>query len=366
MPSLSKTAALALFAFSMFGCAAEGDALDVGQETTSLSQIAQTSALSLPVTVRGTGKATLSGTIYTNPKATGTATLLSVHGLSGTSKVWAPINEALFADAKLGGPVKQIFALDLPGHGDSTIPTGLPAGVKFGDLTIEDNADIIVQAIRALAAQGNGPTLVVGHGAGALAIAAAQEKLLAEGTNLGALGVRRVLFYAPLPPTGRPWTQPATAAASNLAQYLKSDDTLGTTYALPADAWARQGFTLPNGELVAGAPTAAQVTALGYSAIEPVSTLLQITEAPNPTTGAVIKRPTVRAGAFAAANGTNAVIVSFSQNVSVPAADVKDLYQYLTGDATFASYVALDTPDAVSNAFITNPVAVVQSTAKFF
>src|SRR5262245_28126285 len=99
MRSFSSKAG-ALLALLMFGCAADEGA-DLGyEEVAHAAQAQATSTLEIPVTIRGTGKATLRNTVWTNPKpsATAAATILSVPGLSATGKVFGPLNDALFAD----------------------------------------------------------------------------------------------------------------------------------------------------------------------------------------------------------------------------------------------------------------------------
>jgi hypothetical protein len=98
------------------------------------------------VSVRGTGSATIHAKVYNNPANRGATTVLAVHGLTGTATTWQPLSAAMFADSTLGRAVKRVVAIDFVGHGLSSVPT-LPAGVKFGDLLIEDNVSVLIQAI---------------------------------------------------------------------------------------------------------------------------------------------------------------------------------------------------------------------------
>ena len=350
------------------GCSAADEGTESGeqeQEPTRAHDLAPAPALTstsvdLPITVRGTGAATLRANVFANPAApaTASATILSIPGLGATAKVFDPLTAALFADPALGAAVKQVVTIDPVGHGASSVPTGLPEGVTYGDLTIEDGVDAIVQALRGLAAQGYGPQLIVSAGLGGLEVAAAQERLLAEGSSLAQIGVRSVLLYAPVPSSGRPWTLPATAAT--ISQYYADDAARGRVYALAPEVWARSGFTTSAGTVVADGPSAAQVTELGLSAPEPVAVVEQLFE-----TGTVL-RPIVRAGAFAAENGTRLIAVGLSENTSVQPPDVADFYAHLTGDTTGARYVAITAPDAVANYFITQPALTLQATRAHF
>jgi pimeloyl-ACP methyl ester carboxylesterase len=365
--SAFSTRAGAFLALFVVGCGAADDAADRGyEEPAHASQIQTSSTLDIPVTVRGTGTATLKNNVYSNPSASASAstTILSVPGLGATGRVFEPLTQALLADAALRANVKQAITLDLPGHGQSTLPAGLPAGIKYGDLTLDDHVDIVVQTIEALQKQGSAPALVVSHGVGALYVAAAQQKLLDRGSSLSKLGVRRVLFYAPVPSHGRPWTQPAQEA--NVNSFFASDATAGTTYKLTPEAWTRQNFTTRAGTLAPTAPAAADLATKGWIASEPLGAVLQLTETAPPAGGAVVNRPTVNAGVFAAANGTQLITVAFAENNAVSAADVTSFHQHLSGDTANANLVTVEGPDAVSSAFITSPGKVLESTRKFF
>lgn len=334
--------------------------MDEPAEAEHAAQLAASSTVDVPVKLRGTAAATLKATVYVNPKAGGTSTILSVPGFTATGKFYGPLTTALFADTVTGQTVKQVVTLDLPGHGDST----RAAGIKYGDLTIDDYADALVQSIQVLSGKGLGPVLVVGAGAGGLTIAAAQEQLLKAGSSLSKLGVRSALLYAPVPSAGRPWTmQPVNPQINSYIQTTPAD---GAVYTVPLDIWNRQGFTNKAGTKLASSPTADQVTAGGFAASEPVAVVSQLTGINDPAKGAPTPRPTVRAGAFSAENGTNLIVLGFSEAIQVPTADVADFYVHLTGDAAKARFAEVVGPEAVSNAYFTIPKAVIEATYKFF
>ncbi|MET0341131.1 MAG: hypothetical protein ABW252_09015 [Polyangiales bacterium] len=311
------------------------------------------------MTLRGTGKATLKATIYKNPTAGGQATILSVPGFTASGKSLEKLAAATFANTATGPTVKQVIAVDLPGHGASTKPTG----VKYGDLTVEDYADAVTQTIQALAAQGNGPQLVFGYGSSGLAIAVAQDKLLKSGSSLSKLGVRSALLYAPVPSAGQAWTAPATPAT--ITTFVTSSDADGSVFKVTDDLWNRQGFTNKAGTGGVGAPTAAEVTAGGFNAAEPLAVVSQLTGINGPA-GAPVARPAVAAGIFGAANGTQLIVVGFSEGIQVTSADAKAFYAYLSGDAAGAKFTEVVDPLAVSSAFYTIPEKVVAATTKFF
>ncbi|MET0339633.1 MAG: alpha/beta fold hydrolase [Polyangiales bacterium] len=321
----------------------------------------------LPVTVRGTGKATIRLVTVDNPKAPAQAvTILDVHGLGNTGRVFDPLTYALYNDESQGVRVKRVITLDMIGHGGSSLPTNLPRGVNFGALTVDDNVDVLRQVIEALRAQSSAPQFLVGHSAGALTIAALQEKLLAQGSSLQKLGVVIALFIAPIPSTGRPWTPPSSSEVNKITPYVKVETNgRGIFIDLPPAQWLQASFTDRTGALATNAPTVAQITAAGYTAIEPIMTAAQVYELVYPGVP-TIKRPSIRAGAFAAANGTRVAVVGFAQDLLVNPSDARDFYRHLSGDATDKSFLTIDFPDAVHNMTIVNPSRVITAQKVLF
>lgn len=360
MTSFSKQIVGAVLALSVVGCGDEGSASGTDAQPEVAAQVSASSSIDVPVTVHGSGKATLKANVYKNPSGAGQATILSVPGFTATSKALEKLAAATFANPAVGPTVKQIITVDLPGHGGSTKPTG----VKYGELTVEDYGDAIVQTIKALAAQNNGPQLVFGYGASGLAIASAQEQLLKAGSSLSKIGVSTALLYAPVPSAGRPWTQ--TAVSATLNQYVTTTDADGAVYKITDELWNRSAFTNKAGTGGQGAPTAAEVAANGYNATEPGAVLSQMTTTADPSKGAIVPRPEVRAGAFGAANGTQLIVVGFSEAIQVNSADSADFYVHLTGDAAKAKFTEVVDPLAVSGAFFTIPDKTIAATVKFF
>ena len=352
------------------GCA---DATDVSETLPETGGAAQQAAatqarsnLDLPVKLRGTGSATIRAVITENSAAPAQgATLLDVHGLGTTGRVFDPLTGALFADPQQGPRVRRVITIDMVGHGGSTFPTGLPRGTNFGSLTIDDNVSVLRQVVEGLRAQSLGPQMIVGHSLGALTITALQQTLLNEGSNLSKLGISIALLIAPIPATGQPWTQPSTAEASKLEPYFVVDNSKGIYLSVPADIWLQSSFSDRSGKRAANAPTAQQVTSAGYMGPEPVYTLLQVFE-----TGFLTvpkrNRPSVSAGAFAAANATRLAVVGFSEDQLVSAADARAYYTHLTGDTTGKNYLDITFPDAVHNMTIVNPSRVIDAMKVLF
>jgi pimeloyl-ACP methyl ester carboxylesterase len=326
---------------------------------------AKTQDVTFQVKLRETGSATIHASVYSNPRSFSRTTVLAVHGLSETGFTFEPLARAIFADRFLGAAVRRVVAIDMPGHGDSTYPAGLPNGARFGDLLIEDNVSVVLQSIDALRRKGFGASVLMGHSMGGLEVQASQEALLAQGSSLRAHGISSVVLLAPVPAHGRPWTP----ASSDPSAFIVTDATLGTYLQLTPEAFVFQAFTTKAGMVAATAPTPAEVAAGRYVGPEPITTLLELVEQPIPLpdgTTTVIPRPSVREGAFGPRNGTLATVVSFSEDVLVPAADLKDLYEYLTGDKRDRLYRPVGADDAVHATYISNPGEVVAALRPMF
>ncbi|MET0341553.1 MAG: alpha/beta fold hydrolase [Polyangiales bacterium] len=351
-----------MFAALFVGCAASDESdLSLAPSTPVARQQVASRTLDIPVKVKTTGSAVLKCNVVANPAASEFAdsTVLSIAGLSASGRVFDAFNAALVADS-LGSFVRQTITLDLPGHGQSPMPTG----VKYGDVNIDDNIDIVVQTLEALNRQGSAPALITAHGLGALYVAGAQQKLLDRGSSLSKLGVRGVLMYTPVPSHGLPWTQPKQDPNSD--SYVKNDPVHGAVYTQPAAQWVFQNFSTRAGKLAAGAPTPADVTARGWAAPEPLATVLQLAEIGLNDGDPIVPRPTLRANLFAAVNRTQLIVVTFPESSAMAPAEVTGFYRHLTGDRLNAYAVSVPGPDSVNYAFITVPQRVIEATRMFF
>jgi pimeloyl-ACP methyl ester carboxylesterase len=338
-----------------------------GEATGTTESALDATDVSFNVALRGTGTSTIHGHIYTNPATCNGVNVLAVHGLSGTGFYFGPLAQAIFADSGLSRAIKRIVAIDMPGHGDSTFPSNLPDGVQFGDLTIDDNVSVLVQSIDALRSRGLGPKVVIGHSMGGLEVQGAQQALLSSGSSLAAHGVFGAILLAPVPPHGQQWVRPPSGDPT---PFIVNDPTLGSYLSLPPAVWIQAGtFTNLAGQVVSDAPSVDQVTNGRYVGPEPLLTLLQLVESPVPLPDGgsfTIPRPTVSAGAFALKHATPLVLVSFSQDVLVPAVNLGPLYEYLTGDTHDVLYSPVVADDAVHGMLISNPTGMLDAIRSMF
>ncbi len=316
--------------------------------------------LSFPITLRGTGAATIAAHVFENPAHRGAVNVLAVHGIAETGFVFGPLAQAIFADRALGLTVRRIVAIDLPGHGDSSDPTKLPAGVTFGDLTIEDDANVVIQSIDSLRRLAIPPSAVVAHSMGGLEVQVAQQELLDEGSSLAAHGVFAAALLAPVPVADVPWVPPP----SDLSPFVVTDPVLGAYVLLPPAVFIGFAFTTTSGTLATDAPTPDQVQAARYIGAEPLTSALELVGAtvPAPDGGTVtLRRPSASAGSLGARHGTLTTVVSFSEDILVPAQYLGPLYEYLTGDKRDVLYRPVVAPDAVHEMLISNPTGLLDA-----
>jgi len=337
-----------------FVCACSAPSPTNAEAAGSTASAITSGALSFPVTVRGTGAATIAAHVFENPTHRGVVNVLAVHGLSETGFIFGPLAQTIFADRALGLTVRRIVAIDLPGHGDSSDPTNLPEGVNFGDLTIEDETSVVIQSIDALRKLGVAASAIVAHSMGGLEVQLAQQELLDQGSSLAAHGIFGAALLAPVPVANVPWVPPQ----SDLSAFIVADPVLGTYVQLTPAAFIALAFSTTSGTVATDAPTAAEVQAAGYVGAEPLSSVLELIGAsvPAPDGGTVtLQRPSAKAGSLGAEHGTLTTIASFSEDVLVPAQYLGPLYEYLTGDKHDRLYKPVVAPDAVHEMLISNP-----------
>jgi len=340
------------------GCAR---AVDAVPDVEGSAETLRTSNFELEVALRGTGLVAIDVSVFSDRIWPTGDTVLAIHGLTETGPTYAPLADEVLGQLGLRPRIGRVIAISLPGHGASGFPENLPSGVTFGQLTIEDNVAVVLQVIDKLRLRGLAPQIIVGHSMGGLAVQASQQALIAQSSSLAAKGIELAVLLAPVPPHGRPWTQPPP---SELEPFIVQDPALGPYLALSAEAWLGGGFLTKAGTIAPNAPTPDEVETLGYNGFEPLTTLLQLVESPITLpdgTMVTVPRPSVDAGVFAPAKGTRLELISFSEDGLVQAPDLANLYEHLTGDTTGAGLHEVVAPDAVHSMFISNPEGLVDA-----
>jgi pimeloyl-ACP methyl ester carboxylesterase len=313
---------------------------------------------SFPVTLRGTGSATIHASIYNNPGNRGVTTILAVHGFTERATMFEPLANAIYADSILKFAVKRIISIDLVAHGSSSNPT-LPSPTTYGDLLIEDNISVVIQAIDKLRAANMGPQVIMGHSMGGLAIQGVQEALLAANSSLSKKGVKGAILIAAVPNRNVAWTHTPTALSAPPSPFVVNDPVLGVIFDVPpAAARSTGGFTrISDGQIPANVPPVEVFVANDWSSPEPSSTAVELTGVVgNPDT-----RPACRQNAFASQNGTVLSVLSFSEDALVRATEQPALYTFLTGKPSTGAtlYRPIVANDAVHSMYISNPAGLI-------
>ncbi len=282
----------------------------------------------------------------------GGITVMAVHGLAHTGNTMRPLAEELFDNPPNGVRVKKVILLNMPGRGGSGLPYGNPA-VKFGDLTIEDEAQVLLGAL----ARHEDVSVIVGHSKGGLDIQVAQQYLINNGKNLrGKFGITDVVLIASAYPSAviDPFLE-SGAGLGLVDAYTTSNSSLGSFVSVDPDSFLNLFFTTDlNGGFVPGTPTVTELEALGYKSAESLAASIQ-------TAGTANLRPTVRANIFTCATGTQAHMIVGIHDVFNDPVQIGTLYQYLTGDASLANVTIVETADSVHDQYITNPAALVNA-----
>ncbi|MES2215953.1 MAG: alpha/beta hydrolase [Patescibacteria group bacterium] len=108
-----------------------------------------------------------------------------LHGLVHTADTFLPIGTAMLHRDK---KIHSVILINRVGHGGSSLPYG-PAGVVFGDITVDDESTVLLGVIDRLTANGADISELIAHSlAGSIALAA-NDKLVAAGTSFSKLGI---------------------------------------------------------------------------------------------------------------------------------------------------------------------------------
>src|SRR6185437_4932906 len=147
----------------------------------------------------------------------------------------------------------RFISIDLPGHGESSLPTG----TLFGDLSLEDYSAAVLGTLDRLADQGIKTTTLVGHSMGGAVVLLTQQSLVSNGSSLrDAYGVKHAVLLAPAA-----WPQGIPCAlcqnqqiAATLGQFESAGPVLGPSVQFPSAAFVALAWSTPDGALAPYAP----------------------------------------------------------------------------------------------------------------
>ncbi len=295
-------------------------------------------------------------TVYVNedlPCARGFRTFFAIHGYVHSAATWEPFAEALF-DNPTGFPACRVVAIDLPGHGHSAVPAGLP----YSELSLQDYVTAIQSALEALPARGLRPRSLIGHSQGALLIQMLQQRLVDAGTSLRrSFGVVKTHLLAPTSPEGVPWQFVDTGAHLQLLeQFLDEDQGI---VVIPEIAWPFIFFAN-----LSGIPSPDTPDLTGYASPEPLLSSLELTG-----TEPIPARPDVNEGVFADRglftlfHGTFVSVTAFEQDLLVAPRDAAAVYDHLAATCNRRRFVEVRGELAVHDFYISNPAELLEAVA---
>lgn len=262
-------------------------------------------------------------------------TAFAIHGINATAASWGR-----FADAFFVGPSEEqlclIAAIDHPGHGLS----GLPQGVLFGELIVEDYARAVMEVLDRLSWRGIHPTILMGHSQGTLTIQAMQQTLREEGSSLrDRFGVRDAVFFGTQGPMQLPaeFVLPDAALEASIEAAKITTEEKGTFVPGPPEVFQLNWFINLDLALSSDAPSVEEIAAGGWNADIPLFAVLQAVgvQGFNP--------PPADPGVLASSLGTTLHLIHFADDPwSLNAAAI---YEYLTGDASLSGFIPVTDPD---------------------
>lgn len=273
-------------------------------------------------------------------------TLAFVHGFAHSAATWNPLVDEIFAGGRRGFACKALL-IDLPGHGSSS----LPSGISYGELLVDDYVTAVLGTLDELRGQGLRPTALIGHSMGGLVVEGAQSRLLSGGSSLARrYGIRFAALLSPVAAAEHPWQFAETGAATSLVgAFLALDPAKGPVVRLDAATWAFLFFTNFSDAPSPATPSPARIDALGYDFDEAAFAASQVVGAPPFARFSVGPRP------FDPRHGTLLTFVSPSQDKFSSRREAKIAYQQLTGDSRLLGFFPIDDAFAVHDMHVAEP-----------
>jgi pimeloyl-ACP methyl ester carboxylesterase len=269
--------------------------------------------------------------------------------LSHTAATWQNFAEQVLLDSDPECRLGKILAMDLPGHGGSSLPWST-SGIKFGDLTLQDYAQTLISTVDRLKASRLPVNILLAHSMGGVITQLAQNKLLLQKSSFKRKGIESVVLLASSLPKPLAWNLADSGAGAQLAApYIKQNIDLGGYAEIPAPNWLGLFFTNFTQQFVLGTPSLSEVQGRGYVALESLTAagqLLRIQGFPPPQ---------VDQGLFVRQHGTRLVVIAFAQDITVTVDEQKNLYRFLTADADLQSFKTVTGDQAVHDTYISNP-----------
>lgn len=255
-----------------------------------------------------------------------------IHGFAHSANFLKPLMATILNDPRYHNQVKRIFALDLPGHSQSTWPAGC---WKYMALSMDDYVFISQEVLRNLTGPlGYGTIDIIGgHSMGGMVVQMMEQDLIDQGTSLFAeFGTEGVMLIAAAPPEqvfwkyaqscfGDAWGGWLSPMFFDILPNLRIDLQLGFYVEAPYSEYIRLFFTNMSGEVVPGAPTSEELDQ--FKSKEPFIAGIQLAGMDND-----VARPYIDGGIFA---GYRLGTVSYEQDILLRVDEENALHTYLGG-----------------------------------
>jgi pimeloyl-ACP methyl ester carboxylesterase len=281
-------------------------------------------------------------------------TILVLNGTAQTANTFRPLAETLLSD-ETGTKVAAMILLNYPGHGNS----GLPVGIRFGDLTVNDYVTSLIESLNRLSnfPPFLRPDTLLGHSLGAEIIQLAQNRLVSQGTSLRArFGVKSAVFLVPdiAAPLQWDFTNRAGDILTSLG-LVQNDPQLGPILVAPPPIWVALFYANNAGMIIPTATTPDEAVAKGFISIDSATMGGELLGLPPFT------RPTLNPGIFAPARGTIAGTITFEQDAGlyIIPTEHRALHNFITGDSSGDLFFLVNGPDTVHNLHVIRPSALV-------
>jgi len=297
-------------------------------------------------------------------------TVFAVTGWGHSAATWDQYAEALFTDPHTRAEISQVVAVDLPGHGQSSLPTGIP----FGELLLDDYVAAIVATLDGIEGVGIYPSEIVGHSQGGLLIQMLQEQLVQGGSSLfEEYGISRAVLLAAALPAPLEWHFLDMSWPYFLAFLVPADPVLGWHFDVPAWMWPYFFFINLDQVPSPDAPTPEEIETRGYRAPAPLFAAMQMGGLVDPVPGypepqPYFPRPEVSPGIFGLQSGTLLHVVTYVDDPGVFPSDGMALFDYLVGDPSLSTNTIVDARDhvhdRVHDLHISNPSVIIKAMRK--
>jgi pimeloyl-ACP methyl ester carboxylesterase len=287
-------------------------------------------------------------------------TVFAIPGWLHTAQTWDQYAEALFTHPFRGVRTSRLVAIDLPGHGQSTLPTNF----LFGQLLLDDYVTAILATLDGLRDQGIRPQQITGHSLGGLLTQMLQQRLVDSGSSLfREYGIVKALLLAPS--AAAPVAQSGDNSGNqDLTVFLGYSDQLWYHFDIPASDWPGVFFVNWDGVISTDTPSPEDIEGRGYRAPGPLFSAMQTVGAEMPGLP-YFPIPEVSPGIFGVQAGTLLHIVSYEDDTMIPVSKCTELFDHLICCPWWSRSTVIEAEgevhDRVHDLHISNPNVIIDA-----